>query len=135
MKSRKLRAHHQRKRDFGGGRHYKAADVRRCLYDWWVSMRYAIDWKKLATQHRSRGKKLLARIPRSLLRTKAKELFTDHAIAALLNGKRGNNQPRRTVVCQVGETVRFVDEAGNQEISDATFGAQGALGDLLGELV
>ena len=72
----------------GGGRPHKAALVRKELYEWWASMRYAIDWKALAKDRRSRGKKLLARIPRAILRNKANQLFQGHACTALLNGTK-----------------------------------------------
>ena len=50
-----------RQRAFGGGRPKKAPLVRQALYEWWCSIRYAIDWKQLVADRRSRGKKSLAR--------------------------------------------------------------------------
>ena len=48
--------------------------------------RYAIDWKQLIANRRSRGKKNLARFPRSTLRLKVQQLLEDLAYAFLLSG-------------------------------------------------
>ena len=76
----------QRKNGPRQGKHHKVPLVRQALYEWWTSMRYAIDWKQLVANRRSRGKKNLARFPRSILRVKVYQLLEDHAYACLLNG-------------------------------------------------
>jgi hypothetical protein len=84
--SRAPKPEHQRKRTQGGGRHYAAHSVRRALYEWWSGLRYAIDWKQIIAENRSRGKKHLARFPRDVVKFKARQLFHDHSYACLLNG-------------------------------------------------
>ena len=88
LKSRAPVASHLRLRGLGGGRSYKAPLIRRALYEWWSSIRYAIDWKQLAENRRSRGKKHLARFPRSVLRVKVNQLQADQAAASILHGVR-----------------------------------------------
>ena len=78
---------HLRLRGPGGGAKYKAPMIRRALYEWWSSIRYAIDWKQLVENRRSRGKKHLCRFPRSILRIKVYQLLADHAAACILNGR------------------------------------------------
>ena len=58
------------------------------LYEWWISLRYAIDWNSLASQNRSRGKRCLARFPRSAIKSRVITLLQDHAFAVLLNGRK-----------------------------------------------
>ena len=63
--------------------------VRNALYEWWSSIRYAIDWTQLIADNRSRGlKKNLARFPRDLMLVKTNQLLREHAHACLLNGHR-----------------------------------------------
>lgn len=76
----------KRQRNYGGGRPPKAPLVRAALYEWWSALRYSIDWTQLAEERRSRGKKCLARFPRSVLALKCRQLLADHAYACLLNG-------------------------------------------------
>ena len=78
----------RRRRKLGGGRKYKAGIVREALYEWWVGLRYSIDWKALKRANRSRGKQCLARIPRVILRSRAQALQADYAAACLLVGDR-----------------------------------------------
>ena len=65
---------HLRRRRPGAGQKFKAPLVRTALYEWWSGLRHAIDWKKLIENRRSRGKKHLARFPRSVLRVKVNQL-------------------------------------------------------------
>jgi len=89
LKSRAHKAPCRRVRAHGGGRPCKAPLIRQELYEWWSSMRYAIDWKELIAARRSRGKKQnLARFPRAILVIKVTELLESHAYASLLNGGR-----------------------------------------------
>ena len=61
----------------GVGRPHKAYCVRVALCEWFSGIRYAIDWKQLIAENRSRGVKLLARFPRSVLRLKAQQLLQE----------------------------------------------------------
>jgi len=89
LKSRAHQAPCRRVRARGAGRPCKAPLIRQELYEWWSSMRYAIDWKELIAARRSRGKKQnLARFPRAILVIKVTELLESHAYASLLNGGR-----------------------------------------------
>ena len=73
-------------RGHGGGRHPKVPCVREALYEWFSGLRYAIDWKQLIAENRSRGKKHLARFPRSVILLKLQQLIQDHTHACLLTG-------------------------------------------------
>ena len=89
LRSRAAECSSRRKRAHGGGRRFAAPMVRQALYEWWSSIRYAIDWKQLVADNRSRGlKKNLARFPRSTLVLKVHQLLQEHAHACLLNGHR-----------------------------------------------
>ena len=77
-----------RERAAGGGRRFKAAWIRQELYEWWSSIRYAIDWKQMVNENRSRClKKSLSRFPRSTLKYKVYQLIQQHAAASILNGQ------------------------------------------------
>ena len=75
-----------RQRAVGAGRPYRVPLVRQALYEWWSSIRYAIDWKALVHSRRSHGKKHLARFPRSLLRLKVQQLQEFLAYSCLVSG-------------------------------------------------
>ena len=77
----------KRQRAAGGQGHPQACPIiREQLYEWWQSMRYSIDWKGLAAQNRSRGRKCLARFPRSVLKAKVLELIEAYCAECLLHG-------------------------------------------------
>ena len=80
----------QRRRRQGlQGRLSKMPLVRQELYDWFVGMRYAIDWKAYNRQLRSCGKKkIIGRFPRSLLREKLKQLTEDYCRECLILGEK-----------------------------------------------
>ena len=107
LKSRAPVSSHKRFRGFGAGAKHKAPLVRQALYEWWSSIRYAIDWKQLAEHRRSRGKKHLARFPRSILRLKVLQLLADHAAACLLN-----SHPVQTVIPDSWWFKRWEEEYG-----------------------
>ena len=87
MKSRAPRPGCLRKRAPGGGRRHKATIVREELYEWYSSIRYAIDWKRVINVNRSRGlKQKSARLPRSIIKVKVQRLLREHAQASILNG-------------------------------------------------
>jgi hypothetical protein len=87
LRSRAPKTKGVRKRAPGAGRPVRAPLIRQALYEWWSSIRYAIDWKQLMSENRSRGKKHLARFPRSTMKLKVNQFLQDHAHACLLNGK------------------------------------------------
>ena len=77
----------KRQRVVGAGRRRQATIIGHELYEWWVGLRYAINWDVLAAHNRSRGKRCLARFPRSAIKTQVLTLLQDHAYASLVNGK------------------------------------------------
>ena len=79
-----------RKRHHGGGRHHRAPLVRQALFEWFVSMRFNVDWDALNKRFHSRGnvRKAIGRFTRGLVRTKATQLIADYVSASLLNGQR-----------------------------------------------
>jgi hypothetical protein len=56
LRSRAPQTQFLRRRAHGGGRPPKAPLIRQALYEWWSSIRYAIDWEQLVGERRSRGK-------------------------------------------------------------------------------
>ena len=70
----------------GQGPGYRVVCVRQGLYEWFTSVRYAIDWRQLIAENRSRGKKHLARFPQAFLKLKAQQLMQEYCYACLLNG-------------------------------------------------
>ena len=87
MKSRAPRQASIRRRAAGGGRRYKATLVRQELYEWYSSIRYAIDWKRVISVSPSRGlKQKQARFPRSIMKVKVQQLLREHAQTSILNG-------------------------------------------------
>ena len=81
-----------RKRRLGlQGRPVRAPIVRQGLFEWFVSMRYAVNWRKpsAAVALRNGGepqKKCVARFPRVLLVAKCKQLLADYAYLCLMQG-------------------------------------------------
>ena len=87
LKSRAPKQTCHRKRFPGAGHPYRCPLIRQEFYEWFTSIRYAIDWKKMRAELRSRGmKKHLARFPRSILVYKVYELLQDYAHACLVSG-------------------------------------------------
>jgi hypothetical protein len=86
LRSRARKKSWTRLRAPGAGRPTTAPMVRQSLYEWWSSIRHCIDWTQLAEDRRSRGKKHLARFPRSVLALKVHQLLQDFAYASLING-------------------------------------------------
>ena len=68
----------------GGGTKCKLPCVREALYEWFVSIRYAIDWQNMPQL--SGGRKL-CRFPRSLLRARANQLMLEYMRACLVSGE------------------------------------------------
>ena len=88
LKSKAPRPNFIRKRAPGGGPHHKAQHVRAALFEWFTSIRYAIDWKQLIAHNRSCGRTHLARFPQSMLKLKVQQFLQDYAHACLVNGQR-----------------------------------------------
>ena len=87
LKSRAPKPTWRRMRAAGGGRQCANPLCRQELYEWFASIRYAIDWKKVIAENRSRGlQKKQARFPRSILKVKVLQLLREHAQACILNG-------------------------------------------------
>jgi hypothetical protein len=67
----------------------RAPIVRQRLYEWFLSVRYSIDWKTYNSKLRSRGAmKAIGRFPRSLLRVKLKQFLAEYAEECLTRGVR-----------------------------------------------
>ena len=86
LKSKAPQQNSKRQRGPGAGRPPSVPLIRQALYEWWAGIRYAIDWQQMVASRRSRGKKNLARFPRSALRLKVQQLLQDLAYVCLLNG-------------------------------------------------
>ena len=88
MRSRAPKSAFYRKRAPGAGRRNRNPVVRQLFYQWWTSIRLAIDWKTLLAENRSCGlKKNLARFPRPIPVFKVYQLLQYHARAYLLDGQ------------------------------------------------
>ena len=107
LRSRAKKTDSERLRGPGGGRHYACPLIRQALYEWFVSIRYAIDWHRLVAINKSKKKKNLCRFPRSILRVKVETLKADYARACLLNG-----QPVRTFKPDSWWFARWQEEYG-----------------------
>ena len=86
----------QRKPGFYGVHLQKVPLVRDQLYEWFLSMRYSIDWKRLNQEARSRGdRNAIGRFLTSVLETKLQELLRTDAekslrhVATLRDFERG----------------------------------------------
>ena len=65
-----------RMRRFGAGKLAQCNYVREALFEWFVSMRYSIDWRKYNSSLRSIGRfKAIGRFPVTVLKNKAKQLL------------------------------------------------------------
>jgi len=65
----------------------KAPILRKRLYEWFLSVRYAIDWKEINARARSGGRpKAIGRFPRSLLKAKLKQFQAEYAEECLTRG-------------------------------------------------
>ena len=125
-----------RKRAPGGGRHHKAQHVRAALFEWFTSIRYAIDWKQLIANNRSRGRIHLARFPASMLKLKAQQFLQDYVHACLVNG-----QPVVSFTADshwppsVGSGIWFVHATGEPEVRGPKAHCQGAPWNIVGRVV
>ena len=71
------------------GRPVACAWLRQSLFEWFMTMRYSIDWNAVRGSLRSGGqKKSLARFTRQLMRQKAQQLLQDYCHECLMRGQR-----------------------------------------------
>ena len=83
--------HGRRQRRLGmqGAQSVRCHWVREALYEWFVSIRYSVDWKACEGKARSSGQpKCLARFTRALLRQKLKQLMIDYCSQCLVRGQK-----------------------------------------------
>ena len=87
--------HSRRKRKVGGGRPVRHNWVRESLFEWFVSVRHSVDWKKFnaASEGRSGGQrrsggryKAMCRFPTALVKQKASQFLQDYLRACLVSG-------------------------------------------------
>ena len=77
----------RRQRRSGGGVRVKANWVRESLFEWFVQMRFSIDWKEYNDALRKAGRhKAMGRFPPSLLYMKARQFLQDYCAACLRAG-------------------------------------------------
>ena len=79
---------HLRQRRFGlQGKPAACQWVRQELFEWFVAMRYSIDWKKMNRDLRERRQyKAMGRFPRSLFKNKARQFLEDYVHQCLVKG-------------------------------------------------
>ena len=78
-----------RGRRFGAGRMAQCNFVREALFEWFVGMRYFIDWRKYNSSLRSVGRfKAIGRFPVAVLRDKAKQLLQEYLRVSFMEGQR-----------------------------------------------
>ena len=78
-----------RKRRFGAGKLALCNFVREGLFEWFVSMRYSIDWRKYNSSLKSVGRyKAIGRFPVAVLRDKAKQLLQEYLRVSLMQGHK-----------------------------------------------
>ena len=82
----------------GQGRPHACPWVRQELYEWFVTMRYSIEWKACEKSLRSSGKKkCMGRFTRALLRQKVNQILHDYCHQCLLRGVKPTTfQPTAT---------------------------------------
>ena len=76
----------KRVRRDGGGRPSHAPMIHEQLFEWFIAMRYSIDWKALDQQRSRGGRKVLGRFPRRLLLAKLHELMEAYCYECIING-------------------------------------------------
>ena len=61
--------------------------IRDALWEWWAGIRFAIDWKALATANNQKGHKCLCRFPKSVIRWKVQQLGIEWVASKMLSGE------------------------------------------------
>ena len=78
------------------GQPKKMPMVRQALHDWFISLRYAIDWREHDRQMIAKGKhKCVGRFPVALLKQKYAQLVEDYCVENLIAGQRPRVPPFR----------------------------------------
>ena len=86
---RTVRTHVLKRTRGNQGRSAKMPWVREALYEWFVGMRYAIDWKALAAKrHLPQNRRCIGRFPLTLLRRKCQQLVADYCRCCMLQGSK-----------------------------------------------
>ena len=89
--------HQKRQRAPGGGGMVGCAWVRENLFEWFVSTRYSIDWKRYNERLSSCGRrKAMGRFPTVLLRRKANQLLLDYVRICCIAGNRRGGEDNRS---------------------------------------
>jgi hypothetical protein len=123
LRSRAPQKQFLRRRAQGGGRPPKAPLIRQALYEWWSSIRYAIDWEQLAGERRSRGK---IPGPFSSLISGAQSPPTPRRACLRILAEQpscGIFQDRVVVVQTMGRGLRLIHANGEQKVPSAQEGA------------
>ena len=69
----------------------KAPSIRKRLYDWFLSVRYSIDWDAINKRARNNGrKKAMGRFPRAILKAKVQQFQLEYAEESLVRGVKVN---------------------------------------------
>ena len=53
--------------------------IRDALFEWWVGVRFAVDWRELRNQSARRGRGCACRFPKSVIRWKVQQLVVEYA--------------------------------------------------------
>ena len=72
----------------GGGRHPWQPMIRDALFEWWVGVRFAVDWTALRKRSARRGRGCSCRFPKSVLRWKVQQLVVEYAAAHVLHSEQ-----------------------------------------------
>ena len=62
--------------------------IRDALFEWWVSVRFAVDWSALESRTRSRGHQCACRFPKAVIRWKGQQLVVEYAAAHVIHGEQ-----------------------------------------------
>ena len=62
--------------------------IRDALFEWWVSVRFAIAWTALKSQSARRGRGCACRFPRSVIRWKVQQLVVEYEAAHVLHSEQ-----------------------------------------------
>ena len=84
LRLRHVEEHKRCRKSIAQGRPHHCTLVREALYEWFIGLRYAVDWNKLAVLQKRR--KVMARFPRSVIQTKIHQLVQDYCAQCLLRG-------------------------------------------------
>ena len=72
----------------GAGRPFSLPGIRDALFEWWIQIRFAVDWTELAKHNNAKGKKCLCRFPRAVIRWKVDQLLAEYAASVFIAGSK-----------------------------------------------